>query len=180
MLHLGSCHTHWPACRVDFWSNWWVFVCLLQGALTQISTRTTWSMAPTITGYPHRSRSPPARLRAPIRTVGRLRRSSCWCVTEPALDSRDAGIQKHSHHLKTLPQRILNKTDAGETVLSLLSPPPPTDLVIHLFCIWSVRWRGMCFRRRSWRRWGTFCALESLCRYVTSTHLNNVSVSDGM
>lgn len=162
MLHLGSCHTHWPACRVDFWSNWWVFVCLLQGALTQISTRTTWSMAPTITGYPHRSRSPPARLRAPIRTVGRLRRSSCWCVTEPALDSRDAGIQKHSHQLKTLPQRILNKTDAGETVLSLLSPPSshrfgnPFILYLERTVTWDVLQKEILEKMRHLLRPGVF------------------------
>ena len=57
------------------------------------------------------------------------------------------------------------------TLICLCNPPlPPAGLVIHLFCIWSVRWRGMCFRRRSWRRWGIFCALGFLCRHVTSTH----------
>lgn len=71
-------------------------------------------------------------------------------------------ILKELKNLKSLSQRILLKLMQSNRFVSVI----PEGLVIHLFCIWSVQWHGMYFRKRSWRRCSIFCAPESLCRYI--------------
>lgn len=69
-----------------------------------ISIRTTSSMqVQIILGFPRKSRNLQARLRVRTRTAVRRKRLSCWCATEPALDSKDAGTEQ-----KNLTFPILN------------------------------------------------------------------------
>lgn len=109
---------YWPACWIDFWRSlhdsknlmWVTFSALLQGAHMQTSTRTTWSMAQIITGYLHKYKSLQPHLRVPIKIVGRLRRLSCWCVTEPVRDSKDAGASNEEQCFQiciTIPKKAL-------------------------------------------------------------------------
>lgn len=124
---LGKC-TAWNALINCSPHEFSLFARSFQGAHMLFSIRTTWSMPQTLPGCPHRYKSLSRHRRAPTRTAGRLRRLCCWCATEPAPDSRAAGITflntsrcfNHPLHKCFLPNNSCNSCRFGNPFILYL------------------------------------------------------------
>lgn len=127
-----------------------------------ISIRTTWSIQEQIiTGFPRRYKNLRARLRVPTRTAVRQKRLSCWCVTEPALGSKDAGTE-HKHDLHHPKGPLKTTADPTVPVFSITCRfGNPFILYLERTVTWDVLQKEILEKMRHLLRPGVFVQVSS-------------------